>query len=192
MKNKITDLIIQIISVMIGVYLGFVVSNWSESQKMIKKSESFLNNIVIEIKSNKKRLVGIIDYHVMLKDSSRYYLSGDETTSIEESTAFFKGLQTSTLVESAYKTGVQTGIVSELELNIIQNLNQLYTYQDEYNEYHKISLEAMINMDFSRNKESIQRILQLISLSMADITIKEQQLIKEYDAILKQIDTKNK
>ena len=192
MKNKITDLIIQIISVMIGVYLGFVVSNWSESQKMIKKSESFLNNIVIEIKSNKKRLEGIIDYHVMLKDSSRYYLSGDETTSIEESTAFFKGLQTSTLVESAYKTGVQTGIVSELELNIIQNLNQLYTYQDEYNEYHKISLEAMINMDFSRNKESIQRILQLISLSMADITIKEQQLIKEYDAILKQIDTKNK
>ena len=123
MKNKITDLIIQIISVMIGVYLGFVVSNWSESQKMIKKSESFLNNIVIEIKSNKKRLEGIIDYHVMLKDSSRYYLSGDETTSIEESTAFFKGLQTSTLVESAYKTGVQTGIVSELELNIIQNLN---------------------------------------------------------------------
>ena len=39
MKKKIGEILLQIIPVMIGVYLGFVLSNWSETNKTKSQTE---------------------------------------------------------------------------------------------------------------------------------------------------------
>jgi hypothetical protein len=185
MKKKTFDLILQIIPVMIGVYLGFVISNWGEDRKKEKQSEVFIKNIRSEMSLNKEKLLSVIDYHKILRDSSRFYLINQATYNLNKPPDFFEGIRTEALLESAYSTGIQTGIISELDLNRIQKLNQLYAYQKEYNEYIKITLEGLISMDFDNNEKSIKKILQFISISMADIVVKESQLIKSYDNILK-------
>jgi hypothetical protein len=62
-KKKIGELFFQIIPVMIGVYLGFVVSNWSERKQQDSKKKILVRNIISEIKENKKNVLGIIEYH---------------------------------------------------------------------------------------------------------------------------------
>jgi hypothetical protein len=42
MKKRMGDLILQIIPVMIGVYLGFVVSSWAENRKVGQNQFSLL------------------------------------------------------------------------------------------------------------------------------------------------------
>ena len=183
MKNKILELILQIIPVMIGVYLGFVVSNWGDQQKRKSQSVVFVKNIKNEMEINTNKLQNVIEYHKMLKDSSRFNLSNFNSNSIDNPLNFFKGIQASTLIESAYNTGNQTGIISEFEMNKLQNLNQLYAYQKEYNEYIKMTLSGLINSDFEDTEKSTKKILQYISITMTDIIIKEEQLIIEYSKV---------
>ena len=183
MKKKIAELILQIIPVMIGVYLGFLVSNWGDQQKRKNQSIIFVKSIVNEIDINNDKLQNKIDYHKMLRDSSNFYLSNYPTKALIEFPDFFRGIQTSTLIESAYNTGNLTGIISEFEMKKIQSLNQLYTNQKEYNEYAKMTLEGFLNSDFDDNDKSIRKILQFISFTMTDIVIKEDLLIAEYNKI---------
>jgi len=183
MKKKISELILQIIPVMIGVYLGFVISNWGDQQKAKSQSIVLSKSIKNEIEINKEKLQNVLDYHKILRDSSRFYLSNSFTKPLIKPPNFFRGIQTSTLSESAYISGTQTGIISEFEMNKIQNLSQLYTFQKEYNEYTKMTLEGLINLDFDDNEKSIKKILQFISITMTDIVLKEELLIAEYDRI---------
>lgn len=180
MKKKITELIIQIVPVMIGVYLGFVVSNWGDLKKRKNQKVVFIKIIKNEIKHNKEKLENIVDYHKILRDSSMFYLNN---FSINKPPAFFRGIQTSALLESAYDIGNQTGIISEFEMDNILVLNQLYSTQKEYNEYIKIALAGIINSDFNGKEESIRKILQFVAISMTDIVYKEEYLIAEYDKI---------
>ncbi|HFA50610.1 MAG TPA: hypothetical protein ENJ95_16510 [Bacteroidetes bacterium] len=180
MKKKILEIIIQIIPVMIGVYLGFVVSDWSDSQKRKVQSVRLLENIRSEINTNKQIVAGGLDYHEMVRDSSRYY-SGDGLAIGRP--AFFQGTRHRTLVNSAYKTGVQTGVINELPINSIQELNQLYTLQDSYNDYGKMQLEGLINKDFFKDEESIGGIARYLSMTMTDIVIKENYLLQKYRTI---------
>lgn len=189
MKKKISELILQIIPVMIGVYLGFAISNWGDQQKRKSQSIIFFKNIKNEIEINTDKLQNVIDYHKMLKDSSRFYFNNFSNKPVDKLLDFFKGIQTSTLIESAYNTGNQTGIISELEMNKIQNLNQLYAYQKEYNEYIKMTLSSLINSDFEDNEKSVKKILQFISITMTDIIIKEELLITEYNKVRNEIKT---
>lgn len=127
-----------------------------------------------EIEINHDKLLNVIDYHKMLRDSSKFYLNNLSSKPIINILDFFKGIKTSTLIESAYITGNQTGIISEFEMNKAQNINQLYTYQKEYNEYIKMTLSGIINSDFDASEKSVKKILQFTSITMTDIIIKEE------------------
>lgn len=182
-KKKIGELLFQIIPVMIGVYLGFIVSNWSENKQQNTKKKILIENIISEIHENKNNIIEVVPYHEMLRDSSRYYIKSD----IAKMPPFFKGVNTLTLIDSAFETGVQTGLLNELPIDIIQSLNRVYTFQKSYNEFCNILLSGLINMDLMENEESIKRILQYLSISMTDVAIKERQLLNDYEKVLNYI-----
>ncbi len=143
MKKKLFELIMQIIQVMIGVYFGFVISNWGEQQKNISKSRVLNENIKKEMSINKSKLDAVIEYHKILRDSSSVYLRKFSKNKLDKPPAYFKGVQTPTLIESAYNTGIQTGIITIFEIDKIQALNQLYIFQKEYNKFKDIVLERI-------------------------------------------------
>ncbi|MEM6516074.1 MAG: hypothetical protein AAF688_07810, partial [Bacteroidota bacterium] len=136
MKSKVNyrigELMFQIIPVTIGVFLGFLISNWAEKSKTDNKIFIFKKSLVEEIKLNKQKLDKNIDYHIMLRDSARYYTV---SSAQERSPKFFRGLRTWALTNSAYETGLQTGVINELEFKNIQLVNNSYTLQDSYNEF---------------------------------------------------------
>lgn len=165
---------------MIGVYMGFIASNWSDNNQKRNQSRSLINNLLSEIETNENKLKSVFDYHKMVRDSSRFYSSSENEI---RSPAFFEGTRTMKLTNSAYNTGIQTGIINELAIDKIQAINQLYTFQNDYNEFGNLMTASLINKDFSDNAEDVRKIARFLSVTMTDIVIKENDLIERYNLI---------
>jgi len=180
-RKKLVELLLQVIPVMIGVYLGFVVSNWSDSRTKRHDSKVLIENINLEIKSNQKKLTEVVDYHQMLLDSCRYYSKPGKEL---DHPKFFNGTKMMTLTNSAYVTGLQTGIINELKIEQIQALNQLYTYQEFYNDFGKMIMSGFMNKDFSKSKTNMEQVIFFLSMTMTDVVIQEQNLIEQYGSML--------
>ena len=176
MKNKTGDLFIQIISVTIGVFLGFAISNWSESKKETQKFNSIIKNLTSEIQSNKTKIEEVIEYHQMLRDSSSFYLNKKELTNFKPN--FFKGVNTLSFDNSVYQTAIQTGLFNDLNIQKSQAINNIYTKQRAYEEFSNLLLSGLISMDFEPNEKSSRRIAIYLSISMTDIVYKESQLLE--------------
>jgi len=184
MKKKIGELLFQIIPVMIGVYLGFVVSNWSANNQKRHQSNVLVNNLISEIETNENKLNNVLDYHIMLRDSSRYY-SNIENGGINSN--FFKGTRVSKLMNSAFNTGLQTGVINELPIEKIQLINRLYTFQNDYNKFADIMMASLLNRDFSDDDKDRRVIARFLAVTMTDIVIKEKDLIEAYNMIRKKL-----
>lgn len=187
MKKKIGDVILQIIPVMIGVYLGFVVSNWSEINKTKSQTELLRNNIVAEIKSNKTKITDVLEYHTMIRDSSRFYQNKE--IDIKEMPSFFKGTRTITLISSAFDTGIQTGLINNLKFEEIQAINNIYTMQSAYKDFNNLILSGLVTIDFQENDKGIRKFYGYLAISMTDVVIQENYLLQYYDELLEKIET---
>ena len=185
MKNKTSDLVIQIISVTIGVFLGFAISNWSENRKETKKYNSLIKNLASEIQSNKMKVDQVIDYHRTVRDSTLYILNHKEMNEFKPT--FFKGVNTLSFDNSVYQTGIQTGLFNNLELEKSQAINELYTRQRAYEEFSNVLLSGLINLDFEQNEKSVRKIATFLSISMTDVVIKEEQLLESMEKTLELI-----
>lgn len=176
-KRSLGELIFQIIPVMIGVYLGFVISNWSESQNKRKESNVLVQSIQKEIENNSQTIKNVLDYHTMLRDSCSFYSNHNSPI---KNLNFFEGVRIKKLAESAYQTGLQTGIINNLDIERIQKLNALYTSQESFNEMANMILTGLINRDFSSNESSIKSIMQFLAIAMTDVVIQENNLMENY------------
>lgn len=185
-KNKFSliDLVFQIIPVMIGVFLAFLVSNWAAKSRSKSKIITFEKNINAEIHSNRENVKSVLDYHFMLRDSSTYYYQNKISNN---KTQFFEGIRTQTLNNSVFETGIQTGLLNELTFEQIQLINKVYTLQENYNDYATLMLSGLITMDFDENENEQNKIFRFLSVSMIDILIKENELIAEYDKLLTEL-----
>lgn len=189
MKKRFWAFLREMVPVMIGVYLGFLVSNWGENRKNAAQARVLITNLQSEISANKAWLTGILDYHAMLRDSSNIYAYKEEIKL--EPPRYFKGVNLEPLLSSAFKTGIQTGAINELPLDLIQELNQLYTYQDSYNNFASIVVNGLINMDFYAEEANLRKIARFLGVTMTDIVIKEKQLLEKYDQITEVLNKKN-
>lgn len=180
-KKKITELLFQIIPVMIGVYLGLIASNWSQKKQQKEKTASLTENIMVEVKTNRDKIANVIAYHEKLRDSARYNLN----TKNNKIPSFFRGIRVVTLPNSAHETGIQTGLLNEFPVEELQILNEAYTYQDSYNKFGNILLSSLFSMDLTDEELSKTKALQYLSIAMSDVVHKEKELLKAYDNILK-------
>lgn len=181
MKDKIGDLIVQIISVMIGVFLGVIISNWSAANKDERKAEALVENIKSEIQNNKLKVENVIEYHKTIRDSARYYSNQEDSELYKLS--FFRGINTVILNNSAFDTGIQTGLLTEISVDRIQLLNDIYGKQKSYQDFSNLLLSGLISLDFDQNEKAYRRILLFLSISMTDIVIKEEQLLESYSKV---------
>ncbi len=188
MKKKIFELLFQIIPVMIGVYLGFLVSNWSEGKQRKAASQKLVNNMLVEINHNRKRVKQVLDYHQMLRDSSRAILQSDAEL-VQPN--YFEGTRRIRLANSAYNTGIQTGIINELSIDKIEIINTVYTFQNDYNQYGNMMMASLINQDFSDQEADLKKIVRFLSVTMTDLVIKENDLLAGYELIEKKLKEKD-
>ncbi|ALO17259.1 hypothetical protein L21SP5_03659 [Salinivirga cyanobacteriivorans] len=183
MKSKISDLLIQIISVTIGVFLGFLISNWADTNKKNKQTKLLRNNVIAEIKNNKKRIENVIVYHKMLRDSARHYWTED----LNKPPNFFDGIKSPTLTNGAFETGIQTGLVNGFSFDEIQNVNNTYTVQTSYNELKSLMLSSFMNLSFDESSKGLKTFYRILAFSMTDVVYLDEALLEDYNKLLEQL-----
>ena len=179
-KRRIEELLFQIIPVMVGVFLGYLVSDWAESSKNDQQISSFKTNLIAELEYNKSLVGNVFEYHKMLRDSSRVYSSKTPT----KPPRFFRGIRLFPLMDSAYETGLQTGLINGLSLEEIQEVNKVYTLQEFYNGNQKIVMTGLVTIDLVKER---QRAAQFLSITLTDVVLRERELTEAYSLLLENL-----
>ena len=186
MKKTLGKIILDLIPVAIGVYVGLLVSNWNEDKKTQELTIQTIERIEKEVLANQKRIQDVKAYHLMVRDTIQK-IELPELPSDQDIFKFWKGINMPRLQKSTFETAFQTGISSNINITLLEQLNALYASQDAYNEFSNTASQSLYNIDFSK-KESTQRMLIFISMIMSDIYYFENSLAKQFDASLKAID----
>ena len=187
-KKWLIKAILEIIPIMIGVYLGFLVSDWGTARDRHEQSQVLIESIKAEIKANRALLTKVVDYHTVLRDSSTHYFNNPDPGLSKP--GYFQGVQILPLSDSAFRTGIQTGIINELPLSQIQALNKLYTAQEMFNNYGSIILSGVVSLDMSDKAETYRRMNGFLMMTMNDVVSLERNLIASYGKMFDDLEAK--
>ncbi len=185
-KSEFWKFIREMIPVMLGVYFAFALNDYSEQRKTNNQFAEYKALIKKEVTQNLERLKPNFEYHKNFKDDLVSITESDEPfQSFKEYK--MQGLRPGFVSKSAYQTGVQTGIIQEFDLDMIQNINNLYTFQSKYDEYNKSLLAGFINKNIPQNDDEVVTVAANLIMSMNDVIISEENLITFYTELLKRL-----
>ncbi len=128
LKSAFYSGLLQMLPIMFGVYLGFALNNFGEQQKINRQKDTYEQMLKNEIEDNLKQVKKVSVYH---KKITNDFLTIRESKDIKSAFDNYTmtGIRPGIVNSSAYETGIQTGIIQEFDLEIIQYLNKLYNYQ---------------------------------------------------------------
>ncbi|MEM9823767.1 MAG: hypothetical protein AAF985_21970 [Bacteroidota bacterium] len=186
MKKLIKETFIQMIPVMIGVYLGFALNNFGAQQKLEKQTEVFQQMLHNEIEQNLKEVSKKYTYHQKLQQDFQQLLNSQELEK-DFGEYNFTGFLTGKMNASAYNTGIQTGIIQEFDLQLVQHLNRLYTLQEAYTNFNRSVINNYMGKAFPETEKDIRALIISVGRSMNDILSFERDLSAFYTKILQSI-----
>jgi len=182
LKRSIWKFIREMIPVMLGVYFAFALSDYSDRRKTKEEFQEFKTLLAKEITQNRDNLKPTYEYHQKLKeDFDTLRNSDDPFQSFSEYE--LRGIRPGFVSSSAYKTGLQTGIIHQFDLDWIIAINNLYTYQEKYDDYNKSLLDGFISQKIPEDSEEVVSIASNLIMSMNDVLIYEKNLIKYYEEL---------
>jgi hypothetical protein len=182
-KQVIGSLLGQILPIMFGVYLGFAMNNYGERLRLNNQADVYRSMLVNEIKENHQAIISVHDYHKKLVADFDTLLTQE---SIAESfrSSNFRGFRPGFVSSSAYDTGVQTGIIQELGLELVQTLNRLYTLQGKYNRFNENMVSSFLSNTYPETNAEVRGVIASASMSMNDVVYFEQELVSYYEQLL--------
>lgn len=185
-RKTILGILAQILPVMLGVYLAFALNNYGENKSLEKDKSHYLELLKNEISINKKEIEGVIPYHLQLQEDFSEIL---KSKSIKEwfDNNNFGGIRPGFTNQSAYETGMQTGLIQHFDLKFIQQINSLYNLQDGYQEFNKTVINSFVNRKFPETEKEMESLLISMVMNLNDINSFEKRLISFYDSVLEEM-----
>lgn len=178
----------EIALIVVGILLALYLQNKNEEAKIDDAIKISINMLKDEILTNKTKIDNVKDYHIMVRDTLRKIDMPDTEDAINETLSFWRGMRTPRLQDAAFQTNVQSGIGKEFNPELLKSLNNLYTYQDSYNDFTARSSQIFFSSDFTDLK-NFDRIMATVGMTMNDLFYFERELMDLYDHNLKQIDS---
>ena len=129
--------LIELFSVVLGVILALMLSQWSENRSIDKKVNIALTNIANEMHANTKLL------NIVHKQNSLVFQDSTETDTTENSDTFTPVIQ---LQDTAWKTFLSTGLSTNIEYELLLSLSQVYSIQDVYKSFGTKIVESYLNI----------------------------------------------
>lgn len=186
----------ELVLVAVGVYAGIVASNYNEERKETRRQREFLQTLALEIAANEHKLQQALAYREKILTASnrlREGLSQDTLKARFWSVGGFQllkhwqGVYIPPLEKSVYESGLISNTLSGLDFPTIHAIAQVYTYQDEYKEWTRMLItDKIVPMSQDVTTQQVLANLQ----PWADIMHTEKELIKKYQAALKQLKPK--
>ncbi|KEO75216.1 hypothetical protein EL17_06025 [Anditalea andensis] len=183
----------QFIPVVLGVYIGIVASNWNENRVRKQEQEEFITNLILEIETNKEKLVEIKAYQEAILTSARK--AGSELDDQLLEAPFWKvghwklingweGLKIPTLENAVQQSGIMTNALSGLDFTTIHLIARSYNHQEEYKIYaQKLIFDNLTQID---NATKTIEVINKLEVWQDMINLANAQ-IQEYDKTLENL-----
>lgn len=184
--NFISNIFLQMLPVMLGVFLGLWANNWNEARQQKILETKVLQKIKQDLESNRKSLVDVIDYHMSLADSANAVMARIDEKSLfkpiyeieNNRPTFWRGTRTGNLRDAGYQTAIVSGVLADMDFELVSLFSEINRSQSSYSLMANNYLQAII----SQNSDSkvMDYFVFLMSFSQ-DISIAEKNLIELYD-----------
>ncbi len=135
---SVKSLIIEVLSIVLGVLLALGLSEWSEERQRHAQADIALTNILLELENNQAVLGAIHDNNTATIAAMKEASPGDE-----QNLNFVPGLQ---LQETAWGAFLSTGLSNYADYDDVLALSQLYSIQDIYKQAGRQLVEASMHV----------------------------------------------
>ncbi|MBQ4821938.1 hypothetical protein [Aquimarina sp. MMG016] len=182
--KNIFKYLIEIIIVAFGVFLGVYFSNINEASKIKSEKKKSLSIIVNELESNQQLLEKHINYHEAIKiqiDSISINLSEkDKFSSFTITNKFnhhkikgWNGFLFARLQKTGFEGAKISGIMKEFDIELIQKISNVYTYQETYIDFGTSVLHKALETNSSTK---VVDFIGVIKLMTSDLLVLEKGL----------------
>lgn len=183
MKKTIGEILLRVLPIMLGVYLGFALNNFGANQKLKKQAATFKAMLKNELQQNLESVQGVRPYHQQLvKDFAEILQAEDIEQAFNDYS--LKGLKPGFVNSSAYETGIQTGIIQQFDLTLVQQLNRLYMLQKRYTNFNENMINALSSRQYPDTEHEIRGVIRTMRMNMNDVNSFEGQLAEFYEGML--------
>ncbi|MEO9871691.1 hypothetical protein [Ekhidna sp.] len=185
MKKVTYDILMGILPVMIGVYLGIYFNNQNENAKQQELSDKILESLYQENKNNIMKLEASLDYFIQLRDSSDHLLRLKKPY---KQFQFWKGLNPPDLSSTAFNVAQVTNTLPGFSIGLVQHLSSTYSSIEDLQSQAHTYFSSVTNQIGSPNFED--RYLAVLFNYAYDMVSSEEQLLEialELDKQIKEI-----
>lgn len=178
----------EILLIVLGIVIALQLQNWNEANKTAEATQLTLDRIKKEIVTNQQKIKRVHEYHKMVKDTLQKIKTPKTEDEVKKALSFWRGLQIPRMQESAFQTAIQTGVSKDVNVNLLESLNALYTSQSSYNEFSKTASQGLYNKDFS-DVQNFKKIAIFLNMTMVDLYYFETELNYQFQKCLQEIDS---
>ena len=189
-KKIIYEILVLIVPVMLGVYLGLLANNWSKEKEDKQQTEKVLNNILQEIHYNELTTKESLNYFRQLRDS--IYLL-DNRNSLPSNFSFWKGLNPPLLKNASFQSASLSGLLSRFDLDLLEQLSSVYKLQDDLESQSNTYIQSVTNKIGDENFTNNKYLIILENYSHDQISTEEsivEELNKAKEMISKKLNSR--
>lgn len=177
--KQISQIIKEVIPVIIGILIALLINNWNEDRKEKKYLNQIFNSINKELEESRLDLIKSIPKQEVLLDSLKRYLN-DETVTLFEIINKGGGIHGTTVKNSSWKAIAN----SKIELVDFQKVSELSEI-DESKILLELKRDKLLDFTIANLKNTNQDKKEIFMLLSAEIISSEKNLHSEIEEFLK-------
>lgn len=187
------EYIFQAFLIFLSVFLGTLMGNWNEKRKEQEKTKVFLEKYLKQLETNKELIKKTIPYHEIMRKTADSLLKNQTPDEQKKTLIEFGGLQVfpnwagvqmAALDNSIYESGVVSGALDNVPIDLLIKINRIQSFQSEYIRFSRLLSEKL--MSFGAETKTIEFII-FISILGSDTLILDKELVKAYEQMSKEI-----
>ncbi|NRB50839.1 MAG: hypothetical protein HRU41_24430 [Saprospiraceae bacterium] len=121
---------LELLSIVIAIVLGFIVTEWRESLQEAKKAKLALYRIAQEVELNRDAAAHMLPYYE--KMLHRMDSLGRDSFNVNSDIKGWEGINPIAFQSSAYQLAIQTGLLSNIDFEMATNISLFYVACDDY------------------------------------------------------------
>jgi len=192
-NNTWSTLAIESLLIVLSVILGFLVTEWRQTQENENLAQTAKENVLSEIEGNYEDVREAQFYHLTLRDTLRSLddptpetVSGIVTGGITLSNGGRRAgiVSPANVLGTAWTTAQTTGAIRYLDLGDIQMLSSVYEAQEAYRQHRDWFGQAFMTTSLQEGAIGLLENYRNVDVVLAQFASQEQQLLSAYERVL--------
>jgi len=192
-KLKVSEYLIQLILVVLGVFLGILASEWNAAKNLENNQKEVLKNIKIEIESNLKIVTSAQQNRTKFNKSldSLYPLLTDDLLkenlfdrNFSERFPNWRGIGDGQVSNAMFEMAKFSNMLSSMDIDIVSQLSKTYAVQEALNNTRDTFLKKFFDFDSDAKYTDALRLMWSIRQELGSY---ENKLVNEYSKALEML-----